>query len=1416
VDLILHDRLEAEEEERKRREREAAVRAEGAMSNFLTLVSPERIQAEIAHARDEIGLLSLQKGYEDIQAAGIPMSADTYREFLYEYGDPGHLGGTFQTAIDQGIIKDDEFGRRTATRYDGLILTATHFRERGNLNREDYWRMISESERGIDRGALLDEIAVLDPVPPQGWLPRFLSGQPSTFFQTPIPESALEKVRGVPVIGPPVARTAEIATTPIVPLTLPIGGLGAGALRIAGESILGAGVAGGVAEELGLPPKAQMGAELAGGFAPALARAPGVIGRQLAVEQAAARGFNVRPLTEGVIEAKPPVVPGVVPAEAAQAMGREVPAEAGVVAEQVAIPEAAPWQAEIEAETRTVADLPRMGGGAQGTVQFVPRDVAPSVVRPTKGLWAAVTNTVRTARGLPALTPDDFLRQAEARIVVSTYGKGIEEASRIGEAAINDYRRLVPEPPRLKPLPTNKAPQGLVGTELDILERPQAYQGGEQLANVRAEWQRYGNTDIADLQRRGIPIGAYEDYVFQHRYGDYFRDLGITDTSGVSASLRGRMPVQRTRQFTTAYDAYKASEGGVAVAADADGVLHVKLLPKDSTVKVGDSIQVGVRKMFGKETPIMGTVKKIGDPLIPEATDVEGLVGSRFSQTGLLRAQKTLLDSAASSAFNTARKGVPDGYKTLTNLPGPLADLKLLITDTDGKTRLITVRRLAWPEKVADTLQGLLAPTPLPKAVQTLTTATMALRDVRLNLDPSMITLIGSRYPLGHPVTFLRNAKEFGKVVPTASGYRTWLADDPMVKRFIDGGGGSFLGRMEYLPGERGPLIERYIPGLKQFNDLTAGRSIGYATVKTAQLNEQILRAVRGGMKLLGADKLGIPLTRIARMSDQEILEASVKSAMDQYGRLQYNALGISQWSKAGWRNSILTPGFIKTHLSLLTNAPKAFLGNPEGVLGLVFLTQYVAIMAGVAEGLSQIGGFHTSVDPRSVDLLAIKTGFGTWSAAGQIRTYIRIFANTPGDLKAGYYDRLYRSGLSRLGIVPNELAMQIKGEEYFGEPMGGPRERALGAGVRSLPIGLQTPAELALGKEQALDPVLASFADWSGATFWPRKPLDVLDEQMRKPPEQGGFGVGWWDAEPWQRQAIEEQHPELKKQADEALELSAKRGNVSAQHTLDLRRVNDKYNQEIAKAADTIKGNADFHRRFQEIQVERRAAIQSVESDPRYADVVAKSKERDAELLAQPVEGERNAVRLLAEYGAIFDRHEGEPTKDALFEELDTFWAGLTPNEDAALTRNLGLSLPPRAKEDRAKMHELQPYFNIPDTVYAANKEKLGLTAPSYSAYRTQATQEAQASAAAKGLGPEYVSARDYPREYTRLQDLIERERERYRRKNRDKTKLLIELGYKPPSKAEIARARGATGLPGLAPPPGLGNLPVLTLPGQ
>jgi len=106
-------------------------------------------------------------------------------------------------------------------------------------------------------------------------------------------------------------------------------------------------------------------------------------------------------------------------------------------------------------------------------------------------------------------------------------------------------------------------------------------------------------------------------------------------------------------------------------------------------------------------------------------------------------------------------------------------------------------------------------------------------------------------------------------------------------------------------------------------------------------------------------------------------------------------------------------------------------------------------------------------------------------------------------------------------------------------------------------------------------------------------------------------------------------------------------------------------------------------------------------------------------------------------------------------------------------------------------KEQQLTDYFDIPEQVYQANKDKLALAAPSYTAYRTQADEEAGAKAAAEGLEPAYVGDQHYSYAWRQLQKWIAIERKRYLSNNPDKADLVIQLGYKPPSKVDIARRR-------------------------
>src|SRR3989304_2536439 len=239
VDLILHEKLRAEEEERKRREQEAKQRALGSVSNLLTLVGLDEVGTAIADVKNQAGLIALDRAYNDINSQA-PMSRETFADFLTEYTDPGHLQGTFRTATQTGILDDPTFRQRVASKYSGLTDIAAHAKQVGNVSPEGYWRLMSASEQGEDPNIIQQVLGPLPPSEPMGDpLARFLTGP----FIQPIPpaEWAAERARQVPIVGAPVARTLEIAGTPATWASVLVPGVGFGATgaRIAAESVVG-------------------------------------------------------------------------------------------------------------------------------------------------------------------------------------------------------------------------------------------------------------------------------------------------------------------------------------------------------------------------------------------------------------------------------------------------------------------------------------------------------------------------------------------------------------------------------------------------------------------------------------------------------------------------------------------------------------------------------------------------------------------------------------------------------------------------------------------------------------------------------------------------------------------------------------------------------------------------------------------------------------------------------------------------------------------------------------------------------------------------------------------------------------------------------------------------------------------------
>jgi hypothetical protein len=213
------------------------------------------------------------------------------------------------------------------------------------------------------------------------------------------------------------------------------------------------------------------------------------------------------------------------------------------------------------------------------------------------------------------------------------------------------------------------------------------------------------------------------------------------------------------------------------------------------------------------------------------------------------------------------------------------------------------------------------------------------------------------------------------------------------------------------------------------------------------------------------------------------------------------------------------------------------------------------------------------------------------------------------------------------------------------------------------------------------------------GFNTWQESPYRQLNKAS-----QVKFGKDVDELGPDERRQLEAENAGLIKQMDRQRELRAAVGDPGAEYGVRLQHVSEDYNGQLAEAVKT-KSGPDLREEYNRIQADRRAAQHTVETDPRFAGVVGEYQKNDAKVLAD-AEAARAAGKpltdkqLVATYGAIFDRHEDDATPDAMFDELDRFWAGL-PNGDAdRLQKNLGLSLPPEIQTMRKELGTLRNYW--------------------------------------------------------------------------------------------------------------------------
>ena len=668
-----------------------------------------------------------------------------------------------------------------------------------------------------------------------------------------------------------------------------------------------------------------------------------------------------------------------------------------------------------------------------------------------------------------------------------------------------------------------------------------------------------------------------------------------------------------------------------------------------------------------------------------------------------------------------------------------------------------------------------------------------------LNLDASIGTMFSFFKLAGDPVGSLLQMRSLARAVPTRAGFEALLeAKAPLVKLFYRGGG-----RLGGRFGEAGireegvGFLERVVPGLGAANRLQFGRIVAAGKIMLFESHLKTLMAIR---KVAG--KLGIP--RIGKWSDEEMVRGAARATMNTFGSTDTVQIGEGAVRQFGERLGLLTPGFMRAFVGLFAKTPSAIFGDPQGIAQFIFLTQFLGvgttITAAVSYGLTGKWPGPEHWDPRSSEFMTIRSPWGSFSPGGQVRTYARLLANMPKDVMEDNLRRTRLFLLSRESQGLRILHSQTTGRDLFGEPVNvetvskrqlGPEalSRAIRAAEDIAPISLQSAAE-ALG-EGGLAPETAEaiIVSEMGFNFWPIRIREKLDKVA-----QAAGAERWRDLSPVQRRERLQANPDLEAEAKADLRDRLRRGDKSAEYILESQRINDKYNEAVAQLSRTSPSDVDFRLRFGDFQRQRSAELTGLDGNPRYADVVDRFRQRDEEALREPVSGPRDANRLVAEYGAVFDRHEGEPDPDVpggLFEALDAFWGGLKPGEQATLNDNLGLKLPERARAYQRDSRALNNYWGQADLVWAVMQERF----PELRQYRDAQSysQVVQGQLDRRyGLGV-YTAAQT---RYVSVYDsALAKQRERYRIQNPSADAILVRWhGRKAKTRQAVAIATAAS----------------------
>jgi hypothetical protein len=547
-------------------------------------------------------------------------------------------------------------------------------------------------------------------------------------------------------------------------------------------------------------------------------------------------------------------------------------------------------------------------------------------------------------------------------------------------------------------------------------------------------------------------------------------------------------------------------------------------------------------------------------------------------------------------------------------------------------------------------------------------------------------------------------------------------AEAPFVRMFLKAGG-KLSGRFgeAVAGGEPKDILSRTIPGLQGLNDLQFTRIMGLGKLFAFKTNYQMLMAMR---KV--ATKLPIP-NPVKGWSDEQIIRGAARSAMNQYGSIDYTQIGAGSVRRVAERLGVLTPGFLRAFVGLFAKTPQAVLGDPQGIVQAAFLAQYMAYMSAITDVMSYAfgGGWQGAdhYDPRSSSFMTVVTPQGTFSPAGQIRTYAKLLANLPQDLLSGNMDRLQFFLQSRESQTLRHINEQLTGRDLFGypvetelatgkEPTGIKAvDRLIAAAEKQLPIPVQTLMRSArqggMAPETAEGVTLSSL----GLNFWPMTIRDKLNAQARE-----DYGRDWRELEPFEKNGLLAEHTDLQEEADRDLQDRILRNDKYTVREEMRGSIFDDFAAQIADIPNQSNDRKEWRDLYAKYGAQREAALAAIDRQPEFADIAESLNKRKPSTANQ---------KLLAEYNAIFARNRDPvtgtrtPEQEAkMFEELDKFEATHTSAQLAVIDRNSGLTAPPWLKELRADRKDIAPYWELDDAGWKIYAKQNGISTAKYATF--------------------------------------------------------------------------------------------------